>query len=68
MQIPLFQSKSEWLPPERIPDLSDAKQIAIDLETRDIGLNEGSGPVVFIVKLFSYSLFYMFHYFISSGF
>ena len=43
-QIPLFQPPSEWTPPERVPDLSDAKQIAIDLETRDIGLNTGIGP------------------------
>ena len=43
-QIPLFQPPSEWTPPERLPDLSDAKQIAIDLETRDIGLNTGIGP------------------------
>ena len=43
-QIPLFQPPSEWTPPERIPDLSDAKAIAIDLETRDIGLNSGIGP------------------------
>ena len=44
MQIPLFQTKIEWLPPERIPDLTEAKEIAIDLETRDKGLNEGIGP------------------------
>ena len=29
-QIPLFQPPSEWTPPERVPDLSDAKEIAID--------------------------------------
>ena len=44
MQIPLFQTKIEWFPPERIPDLSEAKEIAIDLETRDSGLSEGVGP------------------------
>jgi DNA polymerase I-like protein with 3'-5' exonuclease and polymerase domains len=33
----------EWLPPERIPDLSDAKEIAIDLETYDPGLKD-KGP------------------------
>ena len=32
-QIPLFQPPSEWTPPEKVPDLSDAKEIAIDLET-----------------------------------
>jgi len=42
MQIPLFQTKVEWLPPERIPDLSEAKEISIDLETRDIGLSKGT--------------------------
>ena len=34
-QIPLFQPPSEWLPPERIPELREAKEIAIDLETND---------------------------------
>ena len=34
-QIPLFQPPSEWVPPEKIPNLSDAKEIAIDLETCD---------------------------------
>ena len=43
-QIPLFQPPSEWVPPESIPDLSDAKEICIDLETNDIGLNTGIGP------------------------
>jgi len=28
----------EWLPPERLPDFTDAKEIAIDLETYDPGL------------------------------
>ena len=42
-QIPLFQPPSEWLPPERIPDLSEAKEIAIDLETNDPGIRK-TGP------------------------
>ena len=42
-QIPLFQPPSEWLPPENIPDLSDAKEIAIDLETNDPGI-KSMGP------------------------
>ena len=42
-QIPLFQSPSEWLPPERIPDLDDAKEIAIDLETHDPNIKT-TGP------------------------
>ena len=42
-QIPLFQPPSEWTPPERLPDLSDAKEIAIDLETHDPNIKE-TGP------------------------
>ena len=34
-QIPMFQQPSEWIPPEDIPDLSEANEIAIDLETSD---------------------------------
>ena len=34
-QIPLFQTPSEWTPPETVPNLSDAKEIAVDLETYD---------------------------------
>jgi len=30
--------KSEWVPPGELPDIFDAKQIAIDLETRDPNL------------------------------
>jgi len=37
-QPSFFQAPSEWVPPERIPDLSEAKEIAIDLETYDPGL------------------------------
>ena len=39
-----FQTPSEWIPPEVIPDLRQAKEIAIDLETKDDGLNSGVGP------------------------
>ena len=43
-QMPLFQPPSEWLPPERIPDLSNAKEIAIDLETCDPNIKKmGAG-------------------------
>jgi len=31
----LFPPSSEWLPPQNFPDLSEAKEIAIDLETCD---------------------------------
>lgn len=36
----VHQVGSEWVPPEKIPDLSDAKEIAIDLETKDPGLKD----------------------------
>ena len=39
----IFPSASEWLPPETFPDLSDAKEIAIDLETCDPNM-EHFGP------------------------
>ncbi len=52
-QIPLFQPDSEWIPPEKIPNLSDATEIAIDLETYDPDLKtlgpgwpSGNGHVV----------------------
>jgi DNA polymerase-1 len=34
-QMPLFAPESSWAPPQVLPDLSSAKEIAIDLETRD---------------------------------
>ena len=39
----IFPSTSEWLPPETFPDLSEAKEIAIDLETCDPNM-EKFGP------------------------
>ena len=39
-----FQTPSEWVPPEVVPDLTDAKEISIDLETKDDGLNKNLGP------------------------
>ena len=39
----LFPQSSEWLPPQNFPDLSEAKEIAIDLETCDPNL-EKFGP------------------------
>ena len=41
--LPLFSTKTEWVPPDHFPDLSDAKEIAIDLETCDPHL-ESMGP------------------------
>jgi len=39
----MFQTKSEWAPPSILPDLTEKKEIAIDLETRDPSLIE-QGP------------------------
>ena len=43
MTLPLFPRQTEWVPPEKFPDLSDAKEIAIDLETCDPNM-EKYGP------------------------
>ena len=43
MTIPLFPQQTEWVPPSTFPDLSTAKEIAIDLETCDPNL-ERCGP------------------------
>jgi len=46
LQQPLFTPETEWVPPERLPDLSNYFEIAIDLETRDPNLmTMGSGSV-----------------------
>jgi DNA polymerase I-like protein with 3'-5' exonuclease and polymerase domains len=42
-QPSLFQAPSEWVPPENIPNLEAATEIAIDLETYDPGLKT-TGP------------------------
>lgn len=38
LQTPMFQSDSDWAPPSILPDISQEKEIAIDLETRDPNL------------------------------
>ena len=43
MLTTLFPPTSEWIPPASFPDLSSAKEIAIDLETKDPNLNS-MGP------------------------
>ena len=35
LQMAMFPPVSEWLPPDTFPDITDAKEIAIDVETRD---------------------------------
>jgi DNA polymerase I-like protein with 3'-5' exonuclease and polymerase domains len=53
LQFPLFTPPSEWVPPDPLPDLTGAKEIAVDLETRDPDLKTqgpgwptGNGEVV----------------------
>ena len=41
--MPLFPTPTEWVAPDRFPDLSEATEIAIDLETCDPNL-ESMGP------------------------
>ena len=44
LQDPLFPPDSSWTVPEVLPDLSEAKEIAIDLETWDPNLrSKGAG-------------------------
>jgi len=58
MQMPLFKPQTEWLPPEEFPDLTQACEIAIDLETKDPNLNirMGSGSVVGIGEVVGVSV------------
>ena len=43
-QYPLFQPPTEWIMPDGYPDLSQAKEVSIDLETKDPNLSVmGSG-------------------------
>lgn len=53
LQMAMFAPKSEWVPPAELPDIFDAKKIAIDVETRDPDLKSrgpgwptGNGEVV----------------------
>ena len=43
LQLTLNYKKNIWSTPVEYKDLSDAKEIAIDLETKDDGINEGLG-------------------------
>ena len=43
LQMAMFAPKSEWVPPAELPNIFDAKQIAIDVETRDPNI-KSNGP------------------------
>ena len=43
LQMAMFAPKSEWVPPSELPDLTGAKKIAIDVETKDPNLKK-NGP------------------------
>ena len=43
LQMTMWAPKSEWVPPAELPDIFDAKQIAIDVETRDPNIKT-NGP------------------------
>ena len=40
LQFPLFTPNAEWTAPFELKDITDAKEIAIDLETRDPHLKD----------------------------
>jgi len=50
LQLTLTFKKSMWNTPLEYKDLSDATEIAIDLETRDDGINEKLGAGWALVK------------------
>jgi len=35
MQFPLFTPKTDWVPPSDLPDLTQVKELCVDIETRD---------------------------------
>ena len=44
LQMAMFPPKSDWVPPIELPDIFDADEIAIDVETRDPNLKQkGTG-------------------------
>ena len=43
LQMAMFTPKAEWVPPHELPDIFDAKTIAIDVETKDPNLKT-KGP------------------------
>ena len=43
LQMHMFAPKSEWVPPHDLPDLTEAKRIAVDVETKDPNI-KANGP------------------------
>ena len=43
LQMAMFTPKSDWVPPSELPDIFSAKQIAVDVETRDPNIKT-NGP------------------------
>src|SRR5262245_33411930 len=43
-QLGLFVPDSDWAPPASLPDLRGRRVVALDCETRDIGLQNKQGP------------------------
>lgn len=48
MQMPLYPVESDWTPPNvsTLPDWNTTKRVAIDVETKDVGLAKSLGPGV----------------------
>ena len=47
MRIPKFEAQTEWVKPTEYPDLRQADEVAIDLETKDPDLiKKGSGAII----------------------
>jgi DNA polymerase I-like protein with 3'-5' exonuclease and polymerase domains len=43
-QLALFTPTSEWVPPKILPDLRGERLVAVDIETKDVGISKGVGP------------------------
>ena len=54
LQLSLIAEKSEWTPPEELPDLTACKAIAIDVETKDPDIKT-NGPGWAIGNAVSYT-------------
>ena len=44
LQMAMFPPKSDWVPPMELPDIFDAEEIAIDVETRTSSRKDPAGP------------------------